>query len=256
MTAGPSRVSFTKSLPATGPAVVGLAGTMLDPALVFSRLVQARGTPVISADWINAAGPDGLRSAAAALADALAASRREPVVLLGHSSGGAIALMLAASRPELVSGLLLANTGANTRGHGDPDAPKRIAASGLTGEVVDGFIARCFAEPPAPDVRHGLRDYALACSLDCVVAAMTSQRATDLEPSLPDIRCPTVVVHGVKDAVRTRQHVDVLLRGIRGSTVVEAQCGHTPPLEAPGVVLAALAGLLRRISAAAPAVPA
>ena len=253
MTAPDGLIRFTAPVPRQGLLVVGLAGTMLDPGVVFSRLTPVAGASLVAADWIGASDDRGLRTVTASLAHELRARRADPAVLIGHSSGGAIAMMLAIEHPQLVAGLLLINTGANTQGHGDPDAPKRLAASGLAPEVVDRFIARCFATPPLPPVVDDLRGYALACPLGGVVSAMNSQRSIDLSPNLSRITCPTCVVHGMQDQVRTRRHIDVLLDGIAGATLVNADCGHTPPLEGPSTVDGALRDLLERVRHPLPA---
>ena len=239
-------IGFAAPIPREGTLVVGLAGTMLDPGVVFSQLEASRDGQLVAADWMGAVDADGISGVAAKLAHALEAAREGPVVLLGHSSGGVIALLLAIRFPQLVSGVLLANTGANTYGHGDPDAPKRIAA-GLTQEVVDRFLDRCFATPPGHGDMRRLSAYALACQTGSVVAAMVSQRALDLAESLAQVRCPVIIVHGTQDKVRTRPHIDLLLAGIPGSTLVQADCGHTPPYERPVVVDRALRALLGRI---------
>ena len=182
MTARPSKLRLSAPIAASDPVIIGLAGTMLHPDTVFSLLPVDPRAPLVTVDWIAASDKTGLRSVCAALANELTAARAGPIIVIGHSSGGAIALMLALNHPELVSGLLLTNTGANTHGHGDPDAPKRLAA-GLTRDIVDKFIDRCFSIAPAPGAAEALRNYALACPDECVVAAMTSQRSIDLAPA-------------------------------------------------------------------------
>ena len=240
-------IRFATPVPRQGVVIVALAGTMLDPGVVFSRLAHLAEASLVATDWIRASDDAGLRTVTASLAHELNERRAEPVVVIGHSSGGAIAMMLAIEHPQLVAGLLLINTGANTQGHGDPDAPKRLAASGLVPDVVDRFIARCFATPPSPAMADDLRAYALACPLKCVVSAMNSQRSIDLTSGLSQIACPTGIVHGVRDQVRTRRHIDVLLDGIAGATLVNADCGHTPLLELPSTVDGALRNLLKRV---------
>ena len=54
-------------------------------------------------------------------------------------------------------------------------------------------------------------------------------------------------MHGIRDPVRTRMHIDVLLGGMAGSTLTSANCGHTPPMECPAVFAEALWGLLDRV---------
>lgn len=50
-----------------------------------------------------------------------------PVILCGYSSGGVIALSAALRDEEgRINGLMISNTGANTKGHSDPNLPNQI----------------------------------------------------------------------------------------------------------------------------------
>ncbi|MEK8169814.1 alpha/beta hydrolase [Streptomyces sp. M19] len=53
----------------------------------------------------------GIPELAAWVAEYIEANASRPVFLVGHSTGGAIALRTALSRPDLLHGLMLVNTG-------------------------------------------------------------------------------------------------------------------------------------------------
>src|ERR1700742_806933 len=93
------------------PVLVALPGTLCPPA-VFGPLAAALAGEVTvdPVSWLTEPGPWDIPSVAARTARYIAARWPGPVLLCGHSTGGAIALQLAATRPELVSGLVLADT--------------------------------------------------------------------------------------------------------------------------------------------------
>jgi lipase len=113
--------------------------TVLAPDLI------GHGRSTWSAPWT-------LDANVAALAAQLDAENGDPVLVVGHSFGGAVALQLAAARPDLVGGLVLldpavALDGAWMREIADamlssPDYPDRAEAradkvAGAWGEVAD-----------------------------------------------------------------------------------------------------------------------
>lgn len=103
-------------------AVVALAGTFCSP-LVFEQVRPLLGDrfDVRALSWMTNAPSCTIDGAAAWVADSAPPG---PLLLVGHSTGGAIALRLALTRPELVGGLMLINTRtqhAPPRRHHDPD---------------------------------------------------------------------------------------------------------------------------------------
>ncbi|MEU8825573.1 alpha/beta hydrolase [Streptomyces sp. NPDC048636] len=71
---------------------------------------------------------------AAALASALDAAGVRGAELVGHSMGGAVAIVLAARRPELVSRLVL------TEANLDPDPPRTAGSSGIASYSEEEFV--------------------------------------------------------------------------------------------------------------------
>ncbi|MFF4215069.1 alpha/beta fold hydrolase [Streptomyces nondiastaticus] len=75
-----------------------------------------------------------LEEHADAVAAALYSAGITGAEVVGHSMGGAVAIVLAARRPELVSGLVLAE--ANL----DPDPPRTAGSSGIASYTEEGFV--------------------------------------------------------------------------------------------------------------------
>lgn len=171
-------------------------------------------------------------------AAALAAVLTEPVVVVGHSFGGAIALHLAATRPELVTGLVLLDPAVGLDGNwmreiadsmfASPDYTDRAEArneksSGSWGDVDDAALDAELDEHlvEQPNGRVGWR---------ISVPAMMAYWSELARPiSLPQNKVPTVLVR----ATRTSPPyvTDVLVSGLRERLgddfeLVDLDCDH------------------------------
>lgn len=235
----------------TVPLVVGIPGTLCTPRM-FGPLARRTGGRMTVYDWMRGPGPWDIPTVADRL---LATVRRRgggaPVVLAGHSTGGAIALQAAVRAAErgegLVAGLLIMNSGANTAGHGDIDALIDVfRASRWRGwRAVGG--RRSFATPPGPVMRLRMEAYALRVPTEAVVDVLASQRDVDLAPRLAAITCPVTVLHGVLDRARTPGHARAIAAGVADGEVRWARTGHTPLVEDPRAAAGALESLLSRL---------
>lgn len=231
----------------TSNAVLGIAGTLCSPAVFEPTWEVLRdqdpGVSVQGVSWMDAPGPWDIPSIARRLAasDAFAGG---PAVVVGHSTGGAIALELALGLPSLVSALVLVDTGPNMREHGDVDGILRTMrddwGDGLRAAIVD----RSFATPPPPSVRRSLLDYARRMPQQAALDVLTSQRSLDYLPRLPSLAMPVAVVHGVRDPVRTVDQARAFAAALPGAELTLLDCGHTPPFEQPVAFAAALAPFL------------
>ena len=185
------------------PALVAVAGTLCSPA-VYDPLARCLGEAVTvdAVSWMTGDGPWDIASVAAATARHVRDTHRGPVLLAGHSTGGAIALQLALRHPELVAGLMLVNTGATMRGHGDVDTILDALARDRRATTA-AILDRSFAHPLDAAVRAELLGYADAVPLRAALEVLTSQRDLDLTDRLGELDLPATVVHGVRDPVRS-----------------------------------------------------
>jgi pimeloyl-ACP methyl ester carboxylesterase len=197
------------------------------------------------------------------VADAAIARARGPFDLLGHSLGGAIAVLLARRRPESVRRLvLLAPAGFSPR-------PRAVAAAaGLAGEV---FVAtrRIVGRPLAgsaparrillwgavhdggrlstEDARFMLDASRRARRLRAAIEAVA---ACDLRPALAEVRAPLGLLGGEDDRVVSTGAARALAAARPDApTETIAGCGHVPQLERPRELIAALERLLERLDA-------
>jgi pimeloyl-ACP methyl ester carboxylesterase len=173
----------------------------------------------------------GARLYAELIRPALAELADEPLLLVGHSFGGTVAVAVAAAHPELVRGLVL--TGAPLiRQVGGVRPPWRyravrwLAAKHLVGE----------ARLEAMRQRYGSTDYRRAAGVlrDVLVASVHES----YEAELARIDVPVSMLWGALDAdvpEAVARSAASLLPGPHVSHVL-ARVGHLVPTEAPSVL--------------------
>lgn len=200
------------------------------------------GTPAPDEAW-------GSRSYAEAV-ESMLAKLEGPVVLLGHSFGGRVAVHVAAARPDLVLGLVL--TGAPlfpavAAAGGRHKAPKprlgyrvarKLARSGLLGEEQMEKMRQ----------RYGSADYRAATGVmrEILVKAIEEERTSDYTSSLEAITCPVELVWGEADSaapVAVGEQIASVI-GDNATLTVHPGITHLTPLLIPGELRAAIDKLL------------
>jgi pimeloyl-ACP methyl ester carboxylesterase len=95
------------------PVLVALPGTMCSPEVFEPLAAGLDGEVTVDpVSWLTQPGPWDIPAVAARVAALIEARWGRPVLVCGHSTGGAVALQLAVSHPATVAGLLLVDTGA------------------------------------------------------------------------------------------------------------------------------------------------
>lgn len=147
------------------PTLVCIPGTMCSPQ-VFAACAAASGMNAIALHWMDTAGPHDLDSIAARIVASIASIADMPrVMLVGHSLGTPLAMLTALREWQggawRIEGLVLSNSGANTRGHGDVDAliahihrastsrPRSTRYAASRRPICLPCSARCRARPPS-----------------------------------------------------------------------------------------------------------
>lgn len=229
---------------------LGIPGTLCSPA-IFDPFAAAlaRSMPAErfhGASWMTGQGPWDIASIAASIAADIDRQQVGPVLIVGHSTGGAIALSLAITQPRLVRGLVLVNTGPHMRDHGDVDSVLTAVRDRWGEELRESILLRSFATAPPVGAMEELHRFARSCEQRAVLDVLTSQREHDFEPYLADIGCPVTVVHGVRDPVRTTEQARLFATQIPGASLTLLDCGHSPPMEAPTQLATAVRDLAAR----------
>jgi pimeloyl-ACP methyl ester carboxylesterase len=186
---------------------------------------------------------------AADLADVLrselGASAR-PVDLLGISTGGSIALQLAADHPETVRRLVLVSSAARL-GDGARALQRRIAAYARAGRTRAALALLVADVAPPRTLRAGaLRAagwalgplaYPEAGDLSDLATLIEAEDAFDLSHRLREIAAPTLIVAGGRDRAYDPEDVERTARGIPGARLVRyARRGHVTAAADPRFV--------------------
>jgi len=181
---------------------------------------------------------------------------REPVVVVGHSMGGYLALDLAVNHARRLRGLVLINTRAGA------DAPatatvreelaRQVEASGTAEAVVGSMIGKMFA--PGSYERHAVAVGETKAQMErtSAVGVAGALRGMAIRPDrtadLAAIAVPSLVITGSEDQMIPPSESRSMAAAIPGATLVEiAGAGHMAPIEEPAAVNAALLEFLREL---------
>ena len=165
------------------------------------------------------------------------------VVLVGLSMGGYIALAVARRHPEVLAGLVLADTRA------DPDSPEGrqtrsdqqavVEERGDVAPLVDSLLTRILAEagPRHAEVRATLGDMMRSTAPAAWIGALEAMKQRrDQTDLLPSISVPTLVVVGEHDGLAPVDVAEAMAKSIPGARLeIVPEAGHVSNLENPEV---------------------
>ncbi len=201
----------------------------------------------------NGAAPPTMADVAAEHAAALReAFGKRPVDVMGISTGGSIALQLAADHPDVVRRLVLVSAAARLGEVGRAEqralakrvlaADRRGAFARLVGDTVpdplpwaDGRAAAlharlaALARPPLAAVGWALGPllWPRAGDMRDMAALIAAEDAYDVRARLHDVRAPTLVVHGGRDPYYDVGAFEQTARGVLDGRLVRfARRGH------------------------------
>jgi pimeloyl-ACP methyl ester carboxylesterase len=155
--------------------------------------------------------------------------------VIGSSRGGAVALQLAAHRPELVSRLVLIAAPTKPFSVGTLDIKRMVVnADALTDDLLKEMGRTMMASRGYETARRR------------AVEADTLER--DLRPIMDRVRAPTLVIWGAEDRTIPVEMGLELLAGIPDSRMrLVGGAGHVPMLDKPEEMLALVRGFLEDV---------
>lgn len=177
-----------------------------------------------------------------------------PVVLVGHSMGGYVALAFARQYPEMLRGLVLVGTKAG------PDGPDAAAGRRATAEKVKADGVQVVIEAVAPkmlaagnhDARmmEQVRAFMASSTPAGVVGALLGMaERPDATALLKQIVVPTLVITGANDILVPPAESTTLAEAIKGARLdVIADAGHLVAFEQPNPFNRALEAWLDRLA--------
>ncbi len=201
-------------------------------------------------------GDYGLTAQAAWLRERLREDGVRRAVVLGHSHGGSIAVVMAATWPQDVAGLcLIGSAGIDHGNYAVMGHPLVRALVPAMAEVVDeleldvvlakGLARWGMGRKPMP-VRPGQLVPLSGEVLKASFAAAAAWDAKLVRRCAAGVRCPTVVLHGTADRTVSVREARRLAESLPGAKLLLLPTvGHRPHLERPDTVAEALSVLCR-----------
>lgn len=177
---------------------------------------------------------------------------RGPVVFIGLSMGGLVGLGLAIRHPDLVRGLLVANTAAcfpDANRQGLVQRAEAVRAGGMPAiadAVLDRFLMPA-TRAEQPELAAAVRAHLVQADAAGYAEACLAIRDADWRPQLAQIRCPVHVVAGGADLGTPVALSQVVADGVAGAQLSLLPTAHLSVLEDHQGFCAAVACLTGRI---------
>jgi 3-oxoadipate enol-lactonase len=179
----------------------------------------------------------------------------ERAVIVGLSIGGMTGMRLAARHPDRIAAQVLISTSA--RGETVVKRLRYAALAAAARAVGVGPLAPRISPimfAPAtlrerPELVREWEGYWKQSHVPSILAVLEALNArADITAEISRVRCPTLVVHGARDAAIPLERAQSLARAIPGSELlVLPEAGHLLSLEAPDALFEAIERFLSRL---------
>lgn len=223
------------------PTLVFLCGLLSD-ARVWAPVAAALPGQIFAFPGFDSLG---------AMAESLLARTEGPLVLVGHSMGGRVALEAVRQAPDRIAGLVLANTGVHPPAEGEA-AGRQQMIDIATGEgmaaLADAWLPPMMGADPArvaallPELRAMVEAYSLEAYLGQIAALLGR---ADAGPVLAGYGGPVLLLSADHDRWSPpAQHAAMHALAPRATIRILPGAGHMLPVETPDAVVAALGAWL------------
>ncbi len=166
-----------------------------------------------------------------------------PLVMVGHSLGGAVALEIALMRPDLVAGLVLLSTGARLP---VPDEALARIDADFTAECAR-FVEESWLHHEPELIRRGTNSV-ISMGPESLRADYLSARDHDLRGKLGEVDVPAMVISGESDPLVPTWLSEELADELPGASLaIIAETAHVPQLERPEMIDLLIAAFLARL---------
>ena len=164
----------------------------------------------------------------------LAALDIRTTIPVGHSDGGTIALLFAATRPDLARAVITEAAHVFVESETRGRYPRRAEAAYATGDLKER-LARYHGDR----TEHIFRAWADTWQAPWFLA-------WDITAELATVTCPVLALQGAEDRYGTRAQLDAIAAGVGGPVTVREipGCGHVPHHQARRAVLAEMAAFV------------
>lgn len=188
----------------------------------------------------------------ATMAAAVLRETEGPLVLIGHSMGGRVALEAVRQAPARIAGLVLANTGVHPPAPGEREGRQRlidIARSQGMAALAEAWLPPMMGAAPdriealMPSLREMVAGYTLQAYLGQIEALLGR---ADAGPVLAGYAGPVLLTSADHDRWSPPvQHEAMHDLAPHATLSIVSGAGHMMPMEAPEAVAAAIADWLR-----------
>lgn len=166
------------------------------------------------------------------------------VFLAGHSMGGAIAMSLALSCPEIVRGLILIGTGARLRVI--PEILDGIRDDKET--TVRNIINLVFSQSAPAAMKESAFNEYMKCRAEVILKDFTACNGFDVLGTIDAITAPTLILCGTDDIMTPIKYSQYLASNIPESLIVLIKgAGHMVMIEKPDELNMAIGEFVRNI---------
>jgi pimeloyl-ACP methyl ester carboxylesterase len=172
------------------------------------------------------------------------------VILVGHSMGGALALALARSNPELLAGLVLISSAARFQ----VNPALLAAAASPTGfaQAVEDICRWSFSSQADPHLLALARQRMNEVRPSVLHGDLLACAEVDFNENLSRLTCPTLVLCGSEDRMTPLRQSQYLADAIPGARLqVFEGAGHMLMLEQPRLVAQAVGDFCNHLSISA-----
>jgi 3-oxoadipate enol-lactonase len=168
---------------------------------------------------------------AVALLDALELSR---VHFCGLSLGGVVGMWLGARAPDRLHKLVLCNTAATFGPRSLWDARIKAGARGGMAAIAEAVLDRWFTagfRQRDPAAVERVRQMLLTTRPEAYIPACAAVRDADQRANVAEVRAPTLVIAGARDAATPPSEAHWLAARIGGARYVELSAAHLSNIE-------------------------